>query len=387
MKYFDENTIEKIRRGYYTAVYFNRTKEILRREGNLEAATMQIFQKKEGSILGGVVEVRELLNMATGYFEGESWINKSGELEVRSLADGDRLDSWETVMHISGPYAYFAHLESLYLGILARRTLVATNTRKCVEAAGKTPIIFFGDRFDYFLNQEGDGYAAKIGGASAICTEAMEQGFGKEAVGTIPHALIALNKGDTVKAAELFHKYYADINLIALVDFDNDCAGTSLAVARKLGKKLWGVRLDTAGEIIDKSIQNRHSDQAKRVEESLANARKLKQVERSLDFARDDAKKARDDIRGVNPRLVRLVRNALDKEGFGYVRIVVSGGFYPEKIKIFSREKVAVDAYGVGSAIIAGENDFTADIVKVEGKEIAKVGREYKENMRLRKLL
>lgn len=352
MKYFDENTIEKIRRGYYTAVYFNRTKEILRREGNLEAATMQIFQKKEGSILGGVVEVRELLNMATGYFEGESWINKSGELEVRSLADGDRLDSWETVMHISGPYAYFAHLESLYLGILARRTLVATNTRKCVEAAGKTPIIFFGDRFDYFLNQEGDGYAAKIGGASAICTEAMEQGFGKEAVGTIPHALIALNKGDTVKAAELFHKYYADINLIALVDFDNDCAGTSLAVARKLGKKLWGVRLDTAAEVIDKSVNNE-----------------------------------KEELFGVNPNLVRKVREALDKEGFDYVKIVVSGGFYPERISKFTEEKVPVDVYGVGSAIIAGENDFTADIVKVEGKEIAKVGREYKENMRLRKLL
>src|SRR3990170_5126460 len=195
MKYFDENTIEKIRRGYYTAVYFNRTKEILRREGNLEAATMQIFQKKEGSILGGVVEVRELLNMATGYFEGESWINKSGELEVRSLADGDRLDSWETVMHISGPYAYFAHLESLYLGILARRTMVATNTKKCVEAADGVPVIFFGDRFDYFINQEGDGYAAKIGGAQAVCTEAQTAWIGGEAVGTIPHSMIAINDG------------------------------------------------------------------------------------------------------------------------------------------------------------------------------------------------
>src|SRR3989337_3986858 len=163
-------------------------------------------------------------------------------------------------MHISGSYAYFVHLESIYLGILARRTMVATNVRKCVEAAGGRGVIIFADRFDYLLNQEGDGYAAKIGGASAIFTEAMEQGFGKEAVGTIPHALIALNKGDTVKAAELFHKYYADINLIALVDFDNDCAGTSLAVARKLGKKLWGVRLDTAGEIIDKSIKDKKEE-------------------------------------------------------------------------------------------------------------------------------
>src|SRR3990167_7792010 len=180
MKYFSEETIDKIRRGYYSAVYFNRTKEILLKEKNVKKVTMQVFQKKEGSILCGVEEVKKLLKIGTGYFKGENWIDKSGELEVKSLADGDRLEAWETVMHIKGPYAYFAHLESIYLGILARRTFVATNTRKCVEAAsGKSsdsegkPIIFFADHFDYFLNQKGDGFAAKIGGASAVFTQAM----------------------------------------------------------------------------------------------------------------------------------------------------------------------------------------------------------------------
>jgi len=77
----------------------------------------------------------------------------------------------------------------------------------------------------------------------------------------------------------------------------------------------------------------------------------------------------------------------LDREGFNKVKIVVSGGFYPEKIKKFREEKVPVDAYGVGSAIVHGENDFTADIVMVEGKPMAKVGREYKENNKLQKIL
>ncbi|OGG03141.1 hypothetical protein A2W14_03490 [Candidatus Gottesmanbacteria bacterium RBG_16_37_8] len=361
MRYFDKATIERVRRGYYSAVYFNRAKEILLKEKNLKEATMQIFQKKEGSILCGVMEVMELLKVGTGYFDppssrlnrdyGEArWIDKSGELEVRSLVDGDRLNSWETVMHISGPYAYFAHLESLYLGILARRTMVATNTKKCVEAADGVPVIFFGDRFDYFLNQEGDGYAAKIGGAQAVCTEAMSKGFGEVPVGTIPHSLIALTGGDTVKAADLFHKYYPNVNLIALVDFENDSLKTSLEVARKMGKKLWGVRLDTAGEVTDKSIKYK-----------------------------------KEDLNGVNPYLVRAVREALDKEGFSHVKIVVSGGFYTEKIKKFTKEKVPVDAYGVGSAIIVGENDFTADIVDVEGKSMAKVGRNYKANSRLQR--
>src|SRR3989338_4010071 len=188
MKYFNEETIGKIRRGIYSAVYFNRTKEILLKENNLKRVTMQIFQKKSGSILCGVEEVRELLKAATGFLKGKSWADKSSDLELSALSDGDRLSAWETVMHLKGPYVYFAHLESVYLGILARRTLVSTNTRKCVEAAGGKPsdsegkpIIFFADRFDYFLNQPGDGYATKIGGASAVCTQAMTAWTGREA--------------------------------------------------------------------------------------------------------------------------------------------------------------------------------------------------------------
>ena len=358
MKYFSKETIGRIRRGYYTAVYFNRTKEILLKEKNLKDAVMQVFQKKEGSILCGAEEVKELLREATGYFEGERWIDKSSELEVAALRDGERLKAWETVMHITGPYAYFAHLESVYLGILARRTLVASNTRKCVEAAKGKPVIFFADRFDYFLNQEGDGYAAKVGGASSVCTQAMSERFGSEPVGTIPHALIAVYEGKTEAAAELFNKYYRQVNLIALVDFDNDCVGTALAVARKMGRKLWGVRLYTAGEVADKSLRSQ-----------------------------EIRSRAGDDIKGVNPRLVRAVREGLDREGFGHVAIIVSGGFDHIKIRKFTEEKVPADAYGVGSSLIHGENDFTADIVKVEGKFMSKVGREYKENKRLIKIL
>ena len=355
MKYFNEETIGKIRRGIYSAVYFNRTKEILLKENNLKRVTMQIFQKKEGSILCGVEEVRELLKFASGFSKGASWVDKSSQLEVCALRDGDRLSAWETVMHIKGPYAYFAHLESIYLGILARRTLVVTNTANCVEATGGKssdsegkPIIFFGDRFDYFLNQTGDGFATKIGGVSAVCTEAMADWTSGKPVGTIPHALIALYGGDTPKTAELFNKYYPEENLIVLVDFNNDCVKDSLAAARKMGKKLWGVRLDTAAGLTDISLEDKK-------------------------------------LKGVTPELVRAVRAALDKEGFQKVKIIVSGGFYPDKIAKFTRDKVPVDGFGVGSALVHGENDFTADIVEVEGKPIAKVGRSYKSNNRLQR--
>jgi nicotinate phosphoribosyltransferase len=68
------------------------------------------------------------------------------------------------------------------------------------------------------------------------------------------------------------------------------------------------------------------------------------------------------------------------------VRIVVSGGFDAARIREFEEGGVPVDAYGVGSSLIRGENDFTADVVKVDGRPCAKVGRWYRPNPRLQKV-
>ena len=366
MQYLSDEIIDKIRKGYYSAVYFQRTKEILLKEKNLKTVLMQIFQKHEGSILCGTTEVIDLFKSATGYYTGKTWIDKSEELKIYSLQDGDKLIAHETAMQIIGPYAYFAHLESLYLGILARRTLIATKTREAVEAAGEKRVIFFADRFDYFLNQTGDGYAAKVGGATAVCTSAMADGFGQEPVGTIPHSLIAICDGNTVEAAKVFTKHNPEIKLIVLVDFDNDCVNTALEVAKALKDKLWGVRIDTAENLVDTSLQN---------EVRPRNNLTMKQFNNVT---------MKGKYYGVNPKLVKLVRKALDKEGFSRVKIVVSGGFNKDKVKLFESAKAPVDVYGIGSALVHGENDFTADIVKVEDKKVAKAGRVYKMNNRLK---
>jgi nicotinate phosphoribosyltransferase len=86
---------------------------------------------------------------------------------------------------------------------------------------------------------------------------------------------------------------------------------------------------------------------------------------------------------GVNPRLVEKVRSALDAAGHERVKIVASGGFTVEKIEEFERKDVPVDAYGIGSSLIRGQNDFTADIVMTDGRPSAKVGRHWRPNPRL----
>jgi nicotinate phosphoribosyltransferase len=157
-----------------------------------------------------------------------------------------------------------------------------------------------------------------------------------------------------VLAATKFAEYAdPDVNVVVLVDFENDSVRTALEVARALGERLWGVRLDTSRTLVDRSLWDEMGD-----------------------F----------DPRGVNERLVHKVRDALDADGFERVKIVVSGGFDAERIQEFEEKGVPVDSYGVGSALIRGENDFTADVVLADGRPAAKVGRTFRPNPRLERV-
>lgn len=336
-----ELPVEKIRDGYYTDAYFNHTRSALLADGRHPRVLMQVFQKKE-AILGGMDEAIAILKLCS-----HGW----DELDVRALSDGDSISPWETVLTIEGDYTLFAHLETVYLGVLARRTLVSTNVRRVVEAANGKQILYFPARHDHHRVQTGDGYAAHIAGAIGVSTDAQASWWGGRGIGTVPHGLIAAYDGDTVLAATKFAEWAPpDMNIVVLVDFENDSVKTSLEVARALGPRLWGVRLDTSGDLVDRGLWGEMGD-----------------------F----------DPRGVNERLVRNVRDAFDAKGFRGVKIVVSGGFTVEKIRAFEERGVPADAYGVGSSLIRGENDFTADAVLSDGKPVAKVGRWYRPNPRL----
>jgi nicotinate phosphoribosyltransferase len=339
--------VERMRNGYYSDKYFVRTRDVLVQSGRDPRVTLQVFQKQD-ACLGGIDEAIAILKTClTGRYQ---W----SDLDVSALRDGDFIEPRETVLLVTGPYCAFAHLETVYLGVLARRTRVATNTRRVVEAAWPKPVMFFPARFDHWLVQTGDGYAAYIAGAMGVSTDAQAAWWGAEGVGTVPHALIAVFGGDTVAATlAMADRTDPSIRLITLVDFDNDCVTTSLAVARALGPRLFGVRLDTSETMVDQSI-----------------------VPQMGAF----------DPRGVNPQLVRNVREALDGEGFQKVQITVSGGFDPDKIRRFEGEGAPVNAYGVGSSLFAGRFDFTADIVMVDDAPVAKKGRSFRPNPRLERV-
>ncbi|MCA0972768.1 nicotinate phosphoribosyltransferase [Halobacillus litoralis] len=338
---------ERVADGWFSAVYFLKTKEIVKNHVPDNEVTMQFFQK-DHAVLCGTDEAIALIHTFADHPE---------ELDIYSLKDGDKISPYETVLTVTGPYQNFGFLEGIIDGMLARRTSVSTNVYNVVKAARTSgrqkPIIFMGDRDDHFTQQSGDGYAAFIGGSTAQATHAMNEWWGKEGMGTMPHALIQMFKGDVVAATKAYQEQFPNDQLMALVDYNNDVITDSLKVAREFGETLKGVRLDTSRNLVDKY------------------------------FLRNQHLMGTFDPRGVNPELVFALRRALDKEGFRHVKIVVSGGFTKERIRDFEEQGVPVDMYGVGGSLLKIGIGFTGDNVFINGQHEAKEGRKFNPNPRL----
>jgi len=312
------------------------------------------------------------------------------------------------VMRVRGRYRDFAILETPTLGALTRGSRVATNVYEVMKAAKGKQVLFFPARFDAHEVQAADGYAYQIAvqlfnntyGKSLdayVSTDAQGDWWGGAGGGTVAHGAIACFLGDTAEATMAFAATRpAEIPRIALVDFRNDCVGTSLQVIRTMFRKylellkagrpeearkyqLFGVRPDTSSNMRDVSVP-------------------------PLGDKRLDC--------GVNPRLVFAMREAIDREWTNWpltgddrdlaerycrdVKIAVTGGFTPARIRQFEDLIVPADIYGVGSWLLSscdvcGTNtDFTADVVRVRilGRwyDLAKAGRKACDNLMLERV-
>lgn len=327
----------------HTDRYFANAREACAYAGLNPRLVYQVFQRND-ALLCGMKYVLPLFEPL------------AAQVEVCALADGDRMAPFEPAMHITGPAQALFELETLYLGLLARMTKVATNVRFAVDAAGGKPVLFFPARFDVPEVQEYDGYAALIGGAYGASTAAQAEQLRHPAIGTMPHALIAAFHGDTVAATVALARAHPEEAVWALVDFENDSARTSVAVLRAFqehGLRLAGVRLDTAADLVDEGLKRRGISE-----------------------------------NGVTPALVAEVRRALNEAGGAEVKISASGGFHADRIRDFERAHAAVDVYAVGERFFRGANPFTSDVVAIyeNGNRVlvSKQGRKFHENPRLK---
>jgi len=248
---------------------------------------------------------------------------------VEALDDGDRIEPKEVVLRIRARYRRFGLYETAILGMLAQSTGWATAARECVEAAAPQPVISFGARHVHPDVTDTLDYASIVGGCVGASTPAGARLAGLSPTGTMPHSLVLIF-GDTVKAAEAFDRDLgSEVPRIVLVDTFKDEAEEALRVAHALGERLYGIRLDTPSE------------------------------------------------RGrVTADLVKEIRARLDLEGFQHVRIIISGGLNPERIRNFKEAGAPVDSFAVGSYISgASPIDFTGDLKEIDGRPIAKRGR------------
>jgi nicotinate phosphoribosyltransferase len=426
--------VERMRRGWYSDKYFENIDAMLTtlarqgyrygghhpRAGGLSIdqlrhveigdieVEMQWFTRHPGrTIVVGVDKAIAMLRHCAGAFDPQgNFVERWEQLTVEAVHDGDVVAyqgdplTIQPVMRVRGRYRDFALLETPSLGSLTRASRVATNVYNTLVAARGKPVLFFPARFDLHEVQAADGYAYNIAiqrfnhdyqetVGPFISTDAQGDWWGGAGGGTVAHAAIASFLGDTAEVMLAFAATRPpNIPRIALVDFNNDSVGDSLVTLQAMFARyrdlidagdetearkyvLYGVRLDTSGSLRDVSVP------------PLGDP--------ALDL-------------GVNPRLVFIVRQAIDaawqrwdlppqwvdraRDFCRSVKIVVSGGFNPEKIARFEKLAVPVDIYAVGSSLFDNHGptvtDFTADIVRVridgQWREVAKVGRRACDN-------
>lgn len=310
---FFSATHEEIKRGDTTDVYFVKTQELLQRMGKAdEVVVAEIFPRRPG-VLAGVQECLYLL--------------ADCQVEVWTLDEGERFEAHEVVMRIRGPYSRFGIYETALLGFLASSSGWATAASQAKEAAGDKPVISFGARHVHPAVAPVMERAAVIGGCDGAACILAARFLDLEPAGTVPHALFLI-VGDTVQVAQAYDRWMPPQQpRTILVDTFKDEVEESLRLLESLGPRLQGVRLDTPSE-----------------------------------------------RGGVTPGLVRELRARLDQAGATHVKIFVSGGLNPEKIRQLS--EAGADAFGVGSFISGTPPiDMTMDLKEVSGRPVAKRGR------------
>jgi nicotinate phosphoribosyltransferase len=307
-----------IKKGDVTDIYYQRTRDIVIKKGLadqrvvMDVHAYSLPPMFDWAVLAGIEETARL-------FEGV-------DVNVSAMREGTIFHRYEPVLRVEGAYGTFGVLESTVLGLLRQASAIATKAARCKKAAREKEVIFFGIRALHPAITPMADRSAFIGGCDSVSGTFGAKLIGEEPVGTMPHELILLF-GDQIEAWKAFDEVVSeDVPRIVLCDTWFDETVEALMAAKALGKKLCGVRFDTPST-------------------------------------------RRGDVR----RIVEEARWILRLNGFGHVKIVVSGGVNEYRI---AKLCDVVDAFGVGTAIACAPSiDFAFDIVETKGKAIAKRGK------------
>ena len=357
-----------------TDIYFNKTKETVRRFGD-KKVTYALFMRRP------VISAPRL---------AVEWLNQVAErrqavfdIDLR-YAEGKWVGAGEPLIYVTGQLCQLVDLETIYLQKLGPPCVAAYHAFTMCAELPRTAFLAMDARHCAGSDMaEMMAYAAAVGSARAKrkvgavgfignATNETAHYFGNaDGMGTMPHALVGY-AGSTLRAAEMFHATFPDQQLIVLVDYFGREVTDALAVARKFPQLVadgrLGVRIDTPGgryvEGLDPpasyAVLERNAPEAVRGFRSDTELRYLIGT-------------------GVSAAAVWYLREALDREGFQKVKIVASSGFDPHKCRMMAAANAPIDIIGTGSFLpqIWSETYATADIIEYDGEPRIKMGREF----------
>jgi Nicotinic acid phosphoribosyltransferase len=386
----------------YTDKYFLRAYEILQKENLNPFVRAQIFVRKGPGILAGMDEM-------ISFICSNSDLEKNGG-RIYALSDGESYDPLETILLIEAPILDIIRLETVYLGIISSSLAIFNDNRKLdfeniekrmksvVSAAGNRPVTYFGARHWSYKNDADISKAAISGGAVGAATDIGASCIGKEGSGTIPHALENIfawkcGKENAVKEATIAFDRHMNENIVrvALIDYNNREIDDALQTVKSV-PSLAAVRIDTCGENIGQGALSMTDFDGK--SENEINQMLQTFFGKTVSVPKEDKKYWFGT--GVSISGVYAVRKALNENGFEKIQIMLSSGFGDvNKIEAFTKAEAMLDmklfdSLGVGG--IYESRDATMDIVAV-GESIdtlipmAKVGRAYRPNPRLKRII
>lgn len=299
-------------------VYHHRALMILRNESVNPEVTMEFISEQKGKICG-ISEVNALLNRVLPKTGREVWV----------LEDGEEVEAGEVALRVKAPYGSLGLYETAICGSLSSGTAWATAAGECVAAASGIPVVSLGSKYVHPNVAAEMDYAAIVGGCASCSTTQGARLSGVTPSGNMPHVLPLL-MGDMSKAMQAFDTHMPqEVPRVALVGTFGDESEEALGVARLMGERLRGIRVDTPPE-----------------------------------------------RGGVTVDLIREIRGRLDQSGFSHVEIMVTGNFTPEKIREFVLAEAPVNIFGVDSYIAkAPSNAFSAEIQEIEGRPFSRRGR------------
>jgi len=239
--------------------------------------------------------------------------------DVVGYPEGELYFPFSPVLTVAASFAEAVVLETVILSVLNHDTAVASAAARMVSAAGERPIIEMGSRRTHEQAAVASARAAYLAGFASTSNLAAAQRYGVPTAGTAAHAFTLLH--DDERAAFAAQVESLGVSTTLLVDTYDITRGIELAI-EVAGPKLGAIRIDSG----DLAVMARHS------------------------------------------------REQLDGLGATDTRIVVSGDL--DEFAIAALAAAPVDAYGVGTSVVTGSGEPTANmvykLVEVDGHPVAK---------------